>query len=177
MRARKRHGREKILRVTKRLTLPLDWQGLFPSPSTRCHDPAATRRSPPAAEQQNQLRDAARPTSKRLIDATTRFLIATLLTLLYRAALRDFRRDLRAAPRTRFFVVLFRPTARRSRPMTDFITAATAASAAAVAAAVAALIATLCTRAALVFAAPTMERCVLRTKLLFAIDISGNADG
>jgi hypothetical protein len=54
--------------------------------------------------------------------------------------------------------------------MIDFITASTAASAAAVAAAVAALMATLCTRAALVFAAPTIERCVLRTKLLFAMD-------
>jgi len=54
--------------------------------------------------------------------------------------------------------------------MIDFKTASTAASAAAVAAAVAAFTATRCTRAALVFAAPTMDRCVFRTKLLFAMD-------
>ena len=88
----------------------------------------------------------------------------------FRETRREVLRERRAVLRTTFFAARFRPRPELSRPMIDFITASTAASAAAVAAAVAALMATRCTRAALDFAAPTMERCVLPTKLLLAMD-------
>lgn len=91
-------------------------------------------------------------------------------SFLFRETLRDVLRDRRAVLRTTFFAALFRPRPELSRAMIDFITASTAASAAAVAAAVAALTATRRTRAALDFAAPRMERCVLSTKLLLAMD-------
>jgi hypothetical protein len=101
--------------------------------------------------------------------ARTKVLIASQ-SFLFRETPRDVLRDRRAVLRTAVLAALFRPRAELSRPMIDFITASTAASAAAVAAAVAALTATRCTRAALDFAAPTIERCVLLTKLLLAMD-------